>query len=70
MPAIIIAGFIPVFPTGHGFRELNKVALVSCWAWACSPPGQILMLAWRGMSPQFFRGEVLKHDTPSLVIVT
>jgi hypothetical protein len=22
----------------------------------------------RGMSPQFFRGEVLKHDTPSLVI--
>ena len=30
--------------------------------------GVVLMVAWRSRSPEFFRGEVLKHDTPALVV--
>ena len=30
--------------------------------------GAVLMLWWRVKEPDFFRGEVLKHDTPSLVV--
>jgi len=30
--------------------------------------GVVLMLWWRVKEPDFFRGDVLKHDTPSLVV--
>ncbi len=30
--------------------------------------GVVLMLVWRARSPEFFRGEVLQRDTPSLVV--
>jgi amino acid transporter len=29
--------------------------------------GVVLMLVWRSKHPEFFRGETLRHDTPSLV---
>jgi hypothetical protein len=28
----------------------------------------VLMVVWRIIDPAFFRGETLKHDTPSLVV--
>ena len=31
-------------------------------------PGAVLMLIWRVIDPGFFRGETLKHDTPSLIV--
>lgn len=29
--------------------------------------GAVLMMIWRSRSPEFFRGQTLRHDTPSLV---
>jgi hypothetical protein len=28
----------------------------------------VFMLVWRSKHPEFFRGETLHHDTPSLVV--
>jgi hypothetical protein len=31
--------------------------------------GVVLMFVWQRLAPEFFEGEVLKHDTPVLVVV-
>ena len=29
--------------------------------------GVVLMLVWRSIQPDFFRGETLRHDTPTVI---
>ena len=30
--------------------------------------GVVLMLLWRAKDPAFFRGETLRHDTPTVIL--
>jgi amino acid transporter len=57
--------FDPSYGSG---ASIGGVGLVFILGLGLLAAGVILMLVWRAMSPQFFRGEVLKHDTPSLVV--
>ena len=57
--------FSPDYGSG---AEIGGVGLVFILAVGILVLGAVLMVIWRIMRPEFFRGETLKHDTPSLVV--
>jgi len=57
--------FDPSYGSG---ASIGGVGLVFILGLGLLAAGAVLMLVWRAMAPQFFRGEVLKHDTPALVV--
>jgi amino acid transporter len=48
--------------------DIAGIGLVFILAVGILALGAVLMLIWRAKEPAFFKGEVLKHDTPSLVL--
>jgi hypothetical protein len=57
--------FDPSYGSG---AEIGGVGLVFILAVGILALGAVLMLIWRMIDPAFFRGETLKHDTPSLIV--
>ena len=57
--------FDPEYGSG---AEIGGVGLVFILAVGILLLGAVLMVIWRVLDPAFFRGETLKHDTPSLVV--
>ncbi|MGE3289438.1 MAG: APC family permease [Pseudonocardia sp.] len=57
--------FDPEYGSG---ASVGGVGLVFILAVGILVLGAVLMLIWRVIDPEFFRGETLKHDTPSLII--
>jgi amino acid transporter len=57
--------FSPDYGSG---AEIGGVGLVFILAVGILGLGVVLMLIWRSIDPTFFRGDTLKHDTPSLVV--
>ncbi|MGD9529774.1 APC family permease [Pseudonocardia sp.] len=57
------------FDPGYGSgASIGGVGLVFILAVGILGLGAVLMLVWRMIDPAFFRGETLKHDTPSLIV--
>jgi amino acid transporter len=61
----VVDSFSPDYGSG---AEIGGVGLVFILAVGILALGAVLMVIWRFIDPPFFRGETLKHDTPSLVI--
>jgi amino acid transporter len=57
--------FDPDYGSG---ADIAGVGLVFILAVGILALGAVLMLLWRARRPEFFKGETLKHDTPSLVM--
>jgi hypothetical protein len=57
--------FDPDYGTGSSVFGIGSVFFLG---FGLLVVGVVLMLWWRVKQPEFFRGEVLKRDTPSLVV--
>jgi amino acid transporter len=57
--------FDPAYGTGSSVFGVGSVFVLGVGLLLV---GVLLMLWWRVKEPDFFRGQVLKHDTPSLVV--
>jgi amino acid transporter len=55
----------PAYGSGSSVFGLGSVFVIGIGLLAA---GVVVMLVWRVRHPQFFRGETLRHDTPSLVL--
>ncbi|MEV0670852.1 APC family permease [Mycobacterium sp. NPDC050441] len=54
-------------PDNASGAEIGGIGLVFYIGFGVLILGAVLMMIWRSRSPEFFRGETLRHDTPSLV---
>lgn len=54
-------------PENGSGAAIGGIGLVFFMGFGILLLGAVLMLIWRSRSPEFFRGETLRHDTPSLV---
>ena len=54
-------------PENGSGAAIGGIGLVFFMGFGILVLGAVLMLIWRGRSPEFFRGETLRPDTPSLV---
>jgi hypothetical protein len=54
----------PAYGSGSSVFGLGSVFVIGIGLLVL---GAVLMLVWRARHPQFFRGETLRQDTPSLV---
>jgi amino acid transporter len=61
----VVDSFSPDYGSG---AEIGGVGLVFILAVGILALGVVFLVIWRFMDPPFFRGETLKHDTPSLVV--
>ena len=59
------ATFDPAYGSGGAILGVGTVFAIGVGILGI---GALLMLAWRLRAPAFFRGETLRHDTPTLVI--
>lgn len=55
----------PAYGTGSSVFGVGSVFVIGVGLLLV---GVVLMFLWRVQSPEFFRGQVLQHDTPSLVM--
>ena len=53
---------------GSGGSSRRRSASCSSSAWASWRSAPCVMFIWQARDPAFFRGETLKHDTPSLIV--
>lgn len=54
-------------PENGSGASIGGIGLVFFIGFGVLVLGAVLMMVWRSQSPEFFRGETLRHDTPSLV---